>query len=87
MPQSQQVGQIATFPLEHISDHRVYPNRVTTFTAGTVTARRLQQALFATPTAAEILLVTTAFDGNLDNTIVNVQDLAQAVNDLVVGSD
>ena len=81
------VGQIATFPLEHISDHRVYPNRVTAFTAGTVTARRLQQALFATPTAAEIPLVTTAFDGNLDNTIVNVQDLAQAVDDLVLGSD
>ena len=80
------VGQIATFPLEHTSDHRVYPNRVTTFTAGTVTARRLQQALFATPTAAEIPLVTTAFDNNLDNTVVNVQDLAQAVDDLVVAA-
>ena len=81
------VGQIATFPLEHINDHRVYPNRVTAFAAGTATARRLQQALFTVPTAAEIPLVTTAFDGNLDNTIVNVQDLAQAVDDLVAGSD
>ena len=80
------VGQIATFPLEHASDHRVYPNRVTAFTAGTVTARRLQQALFAVPTAAEIPLVTTAFDGNLDDTVVNVQDLAQAVDDLVVAA-
>ena len=65
----------------------MYPNRVTVFIAGTSTDRRLQRALFATPTAAEIPLVTTAFDGNLDNTVVNVQDLAQAVNDLVVGSD
>ena len=81
------VGQIATFPLEHVSDHRVYPNRVTAFTAGTVTARRLQQALFAVPTAAEIPLVTTAFDGNLDDTVVNVQDLAQAVDDLVAAAD
>ena len=81
------VGQIATFPLEHASDHRVYPNRVTAFTAGTVTARRLQQALFAVPTAAEIPLVTTAFDGNLDDTVVNVQDLAQAVDDLAVAAD
>ena len=81
------VGQIATFPLEHINDHRVYPNRVTAFTAGTATARRLQQALFATPTAAEIPLVTTAFDGNLGDTILNVQDLAQAVDDLVVAAD
>ena len=80
------VGQIATFPLEHASDHRVYPNRVTAFTAGTVTARRLQQALFTVPTAAEIPLVATAFDGNLDDTIVNVQDLAQAVDDLVVAA-
>ena len=68
-----------------MSDHRVYPNRVTAFTAGTVTARRLQQALFTVPTAAEIPLVTTAFDGNLDGTIVNVQDLAQAVDDLEAG--
>ena len=81
------VGQIATFPLEHISDHRVYPNRVTTFTAGPLRPAGFSRPSSRHPTAAEILLVTTAFDGNLDNTIVNVQDLAQAVDDLVVGSD
>ena len=87
---SQRVGQIADIPARACkSDHRVYPNRVTALIGRhRSTDRRLQRALFATPTAAEIPLVTTAFvDGNLDATVVNVQDLAQVVNDLVVGSD
>ena len=82
LPQS---ARSLSFPLEHATDHRVYPNRVTAFTPGTATARRLQQVRFTVPTAAEVPLVTTAFDGNLDDTVIDVQALGQAVDDLALG--